>query len=121
MSGCSATEVYAVGGQDVLRSDGLGFVKVEVALTNLVNGVACGPSGSALIVGAGGLKQRLVDGAWINDFTEMPYDDLHGAWSDGQGAFWAVGGDFYSGPQPGRRSGVVARYGPGQVADSITP
>jgi hypothetical protein len=122
VSGCSATEVYAVGGPDVLRSDGQAFAEVDVALTNLVNGVACGPSGSVLLVGAGGLKQRLVDGAWIDDFTLMPYDDLHAAWSDGQGAFWAAGGDFFSSPVAGkRRNGVVARYGPGLVATTITP
>jgi hypothetical protein len=40
-----------------------------------------------------------------------------GAWSDGQGAFWAVGGDFYGTPAPGkRRRGVVARFGSGMVS-----
>jgi hypothetical protein len=121
VAGCSAAEVYAVGGSAVLRSEGQGFMKVDVTLSNLVNGVACGPSGSVAIVGDGGLKQRLVDGAWINEFAIMPYDDLHAAWADGAGAFWAVGGDFVSGPAGGvKRRGVVARYGEGAVASSIS-
>jgi len=112
VSGCAPTEVYAVGGSTVLRSDGATFVPVDVALTNLVNGVACGPSGSALLVGDGGQKQRLEGGAWIDEFILEPYDDLHAAWSDGAGSFWAVGGDFYGGKMPGvRRKGVVARFG----------
>jgi len=120
VSGCGATEVYAVGGSVVLRSDGEGFSKVNVALTNLVNGVACGPAGSALLVGDGGQKQRLVEGAWIDEFVIEPYDDLHAAWSDGAGVFWAVGGDFYGPKAAGvRRKGVVARYGPGTVPGEV--
>ena len=121
VTGCSAAEVYAVGGSAVLRSEGQGFVKVDVALTNLVNGVACGPSGSVAIVGGGGLKQRLVDGVWVDEFMIMPYDDLHATWTDGAGAFWAVGGDFFSTPTAGeKRRGIVARFGEGTVASAIT-
>ncbi|UQA59039.1 hypothetical protein [Polyangium aurulentum] len=121
VSGCGAGEVYAVGGSTVLRSNGGAFAKVDdVTLTNLVNGVACGPSGSALIVGDGGQKQRLVDGAWIDEFALDPSDDLHGAWSDGQGAFWAAGGDFYGAPVAGKkRRGVVARFGSGTVSGVV--
>ncbi|AUX48152.1 hypothetical protein SOCE26_096820 [Sorangium cellulosum] len=120
-AGCGRDEVYAVGGRDVLRSDGSAWRRVEVELTNDVNGVACGRPGEVAIVGYGGLKQRLVDGAWIDEFTEEPYADLHAVWSDREGAFWAVGGDFLSGPAPGRaRKGVVARYGRGQIADSVS-
>lgn len=122
VSGCGADEVYAVGGFNVLRSDGQSFSKVEVMLTNTVNGVACGSSGSVALVGFGGLKERLVDGTWINEFTVEPFDDLHAAWAEGAGAFWAVGGDFSTGPVAGkRRKGVVARYGAGTVAGSISP
>lgn len=120
VSGCGAGEVYAVGGSAVLRSNGQTFAEVDVALTNLVNGVACGPSGSALLVGDGGQKQRLVGGAWIDEFILEPYDDLHGAWSDGQGAFWAAGGDFYGAPVAGKkRRGVVARFGAGMVSGVV--
>jgi hypothetical protein len=73
------------------------------------------------IVGFGGLKQRLVDGKWIDEFDVEPYTGLHATWADGQGTFWAVGGDFVSGPSAGKpREGVVARYGTGTVADTLT-
>ncbi|WP_437296085.1 WD40/YVTN/BNR-like repeat-containing protein [Sorangium sp. So ce426] len=120
-AGCSREEVYAVGGRDVLRSDGASWRRLEIELTNDVNGVACGRPGEVAIVGYGGLKQRLVDGAWIDEFTEEPYADLHAVWADKEGAFWAVGGDFLSQPTPGRaRKGVVARYGTGQIADTVS-
>ncbi|MDC0742426.1 hypothetical protein [Polyangium mundeleinium] len=120
VSGCGANEVYTVGGAVVLRLDGDGFSEVNISLTNLVSGVACGPSGSALLVGDGGQKQRLVDGAWIDEFVIEPYDDLHAAWSDGEGSFWAVGGDFYAPKAAGvRRKGVVARYGPGTLPGEV--
>lgn len=116
VGGCGAREVYAVGGRDVLRYDGNAWTPLPVTLTNDVNGVACGPSGSAVIVGFGGLKQRLVDGAWHDDFGIPPNIDLHGSWADGAGTFWAVGGDFISNPSPNlRRNGTVARYGVGAV------
>lgn len=110
--GCAGDDVYAVGGQSVLHRDAAGWSTVPVELTNVVNGVSCGPAGSAVIVGSGGLKQRLVDGAWINEFDKEPYDNLHAAWADGQGAFWAAGGDFFTPPKSEKRAGVVARYGP---------
>ena len=116
--GCSATDVYAVGGQDVLHSDGGGtWTEVPVMLGNSVNGVTCDPSGEVLLVGFGGLKQRRVDGLWINEFTKEPYSDLHGSWAEGGGAFWALGGDFASTATPGKaRRAVIARYGAGSVA-----
>jgi hypothetical protein len=117
--GCSANEVYAVGGRDVLKFDGSAWSAMNVTLTNDVNGVSCGPSGSVVIVGFGGLKQRLVSGAWQDDFGIAPNVDLHGAWSDGS-AYWAVGGDFISNPTPGvRRNGTIARYGAGTVSGAM--
>jgi hypothetical protein len=117
--GCSAGEVYAVGGYSVLRSSGGGsWDAVEVELTNQVNGVSC--SGADLVLaGNGGLKQRRLEAGWTQEFTEAPYDDLHAAWASGGGVFWTVGGDFVSGPSPGTRRGVVARYGPGTVTDHL--
>src|SRR6185437_9987676 len=116
--GCSATDVYAVGGDDVLHSDGGGtWTKVSITLGNSVNGVSCNPGGDVLVVGFGGLKQRLVKGTWENDFTTKPYEDLHGCWADGQGAFWAAGGDFLSPATPKKpRRAVIARYGAGTVS-----
>jgi hypothetical protein len=112
VSGCSDTEVYAVGGQDVLVSDGKTWTRSNAMLENGVNGVACAAPGKAVIVGNGGLKQRLAGGAWVSDFASDPHNDLHGAWADPSGAYWAAGGDFNSKPAAGlSRVGVVGYYG----------
>lgn len=114
--GCSATDVYAVGSQSVIHSDGKAWTPVDVALTNSVNGVTCGSPGEVLLVGFGGLKQRLVGGSWVDEFSEDPVGDLHGSWADGQGSFWVAGGDFISKSTPGKaRSAIIARYGKGHV------
>jgi len=120
--GCGATDVYAVGGQDVLHSSGDGtWTQVAVTLGNSVNGVTCGAGGEVLLVGYGGLKQRLVNGKWINEFALEPYSDLHGSWADGDGAFWTAGGDFASPAVAGKaRDAVIARYGAGTVT-TLTP
>jgi hypothetical protein len=122
VAGCGADEVYAVGGGDVLRSDGKAWTKLDIALGGNVNGVACGAPGEVVIVGFGGLKQRLVGGAWVDDLELAPFSDLHAAWADGAGSFWAGGGNFVTMSMPGApREGVVARYGKGRVASDITP
>lgn len=114
--GCSATDVYAVGGSDVIHSDGTTWSKAEVSLSNVVNGVTCGKPGEVLLVGFGGLKQRLVDGAWVDEFDKDPTGDLHGSWNDGHGSFWTAGGDFVSKPVPGKaRRATLARWGQGKV------
>jgi hypothetical protein len=120
--GCSATDVYAVGGADVLHSDGTGWTAVDTGNgVSGVNGIACGAPGEVLIVGGGGLKQRLVGERWVDEFTVEPYGDLHAAWNDGEGSFWAAGGDFISKAEAGRqRKAIVARYGRGSVR-SLTP
>ena len=80
------------------------------------------PGGEVLVVGFGGLKQRLVGGVWIDDSADAPLDDLHGAWADPSGAFWVVGGDFVAPPAPGKaRAGVLGRYGTGTVATLLSP
>lgn len=111
-----AREVYAVGGFDVLRKKGEGaspFERVEVSLSAAVNGVACTTPGEAVIAGFGGSKQRLSEGAWVDEFDVPPTRDLHAAWADGTGVYWVVGGDFVSKPSPGRRRiGTIGRYGP---------
>jgi hypothetical protein len=121
VNGCSASDVYAVGNEDVLRSDGTTWTRVDVSLTNSVNGVACAGPGNVVIVGSGGLKRRLVDGSWRDDDADVPHSDLHGAWADPTGAYWAAGGDFATCPVPAAsRGGVLAYYGTATPA-GMTP
>ena len=106
-------------GREVLRSDGSSWSRVDIELFNDVNGVACNRPGEVAIVGFGGLKQRLVDGTWIDEFDIEPYSTaLHATWGDGE-AFWAVGGDWLGAPKPAPREGVVARFGSGEVPDTL--
>ncbi len=114
VNGCSASEVYAVGGQDVLAWDGTSWQRSSVSdtLLNTVNGVSCGSPGAVVVVGSAGVKDRLVDGRWQDDFALEPHTDLHGAWADPSGGYWAAGGDFTSAPQAGvSRNGTLAYYG----------
>ncbi len=122
VAGCSETEVYAVGGNDVLVSDGTSWTRATVSLESGVNGVACTAPGKVVIVGFGGLKQRLAGGTWTSDFASDPHVDLHGAWADPAGGYWAAGGDFVSDPVAGKpRIGVVAYYGSAPPASTLTP
>jgi hypothetical protein len=105
VNGCGPNEIYAVGGRDVLRSDGTSWSRLDVSssLENDVNGV---------FVGSGGVKERLSAGTWSDDFQDAPHVDLHGAWADPAGGYWAAGGDFASGPvDGGSRAGVLAYFG----------
>jgi hypothetical protein len=114
VNGCSANEIYAVGGRDVLRSDGTTWTRLPVstALENDVNGVSCGAPGRVVIVGSAGLKERLSNGQWQDDFAQAPHIDLHGAWADPAGGYWAAGGDFVTGPVAGAsRAGTLAYFG----------
>jgi len=127
VSGCSATEIFAVGGRDLLTSNGAAWTRSSAQLLNEVNGVACAPPGAparewgrAVIVGGGSLKLRLVGSEWKDDFGSEPFSDLHGAWVDPTGAFWGVGGAFVASPKLGAsREGVVARFGPGTVPSTM--
>jgi hypothetical protein len=111
--GCSPNEVYAVGGNDVLRSDGNTWSKLTVDLSSQVNGVSCVVPGVVSLVGNGGLKQRLVDDKWIDEFDVEPFADLHAVWGDPESkSFWAVGGEWVSAPVALKpRRGVIARFG----------
>ena len=70
-----------------LRSDGKTWQPAGLTLRNDASGVACAGPGAVLIDGFGGLKQRLVNGAWVDDSSAPPFTDLHGAWADPSGAF----------------------------------
>ncbi|MDP9002672.1 MAG: hypothetical protein M3O46_21490 [Myxococcota bacterium] len=123
VAGCSRVEVYAVGGRDVLRSDGKTWTRVDLALTNDVSGVACASPGSVVIVGSGGLKQRLAGGQWHDDMGAEPYNtELHGAWADPTGSYWAAGGDYITSPQSGAaRAGVIGFYGSAVPSGAFQP
>jgi hypothetical protein len=122
VAGCSDTEVYAVGGSDVLVSDGTTWTRASVSLESGVNGVACTSPGHVAIVGSAGVKQRLAGGAWVSDFASEPHNDLHGVWADPQGGYWAAGGNFIGDPVPGAsRVGTLAYYGASPPASTLTP
>ena len=122
--GCDAERVYAVGGLYVVRTSGNGtWEKEPLTLGNGVNGVSCAAPEHLVIAGGLGLKQRYVDGAWIDEFTEPPYEDLHGTWAASDGSLWVVGGDWVSAdPVPFEaREGIVARFGAGTISNEIRP
>jgi hypothetical protein len=124
VAGCSKDQVFAVGGRELLSSNGKAeWTRSDMLLVNDINGVACANVAgkpSAVIVGGGSLKLRLVDGKWVDDFGSKPLIDLHGAWVDETGALWGVGGQFAAGAKAGTiRNGTVARYGPGLVSGAI--
>lgn len=122
VAGCSATEVYAVGGLDVLVSDGKTWSRAGVTVENAgVNGVSCASSGKVVLVGFGGYRQRLVAGTWVDDTAASPLvNDLHGAWADPQGGYWAAGGHFVDMPAAGvSRDGILAYYGAATIASTM--
>jgi hypothetical protein len=107
-----------------LKSDGTTWTKVDVSLINGGNGVACAPASSSgahlAVVGFGGLKQRLVGAAWVDDFTSVPHGDLHAVWADELGEFWAVGGDFVAKATPGAaRNGTIAHFGKSTISSTL--
>jgi hypothetical protein len=124
--GCSASEIFVVGGRDLLtKTDGT-WARAAIdplLVVNDLNGVSCAPAsapprdwGRVVVVGGGSLKLRLAGGTWQSDFGSKPFADLHGSWVDPTGAMWGVGGNFNATPKAGAsRSGVVARY----AADSV--
>ncbi|MFP6684947.1 MAG: hypothetical protein VB934_09545 [Polyangiaceae bacterium] len=122
--GCDATRVYAVGGLHLLSTAGDGtWTKESVELGNGVNGVSCAAPDHLVLAGGLGLKQRLVDGVWLDEFDKPPFKDLHGSWAAADGTFWVVGGGWVDGAakpfEP--REGVVARFGPGVISNQIRP
>ncbi len=124
VAGCGPNEIYAVGGRDLLVSDGTAWKRAEIdpmLLLNDVNGVSC-HAGRAVVVGGGSLKLRREGGAWVSDFGSEPYTDLHGAWADPSGAFWGAGGQFAATPKAGaKRGGVVARFAADAIPGTLAP
>lgn len=122
VTGCSANEIYAVGGRDVLMSNGTTWSRApidQLKLVNDVNGVAC-DKGRVVIAGGGSLKLRFVDGAWVSDFGSEPFTDLHSTWIDPSGAAWAVGGQFTAASRPNaKRQGVIGRYAADFVPSNV--
>jgi hypothetical protein len=123
VTGSSAREVYAVGGRDILlRGDAGTWAKLPLTLANDVGGVGCAAPGGVVIVGSGGLKERLVAGRWIDDTLAQPRSELHGAWADPSGGFWAAGGDYVTSPRDGgTRYGVLAYYGTQVPTSDLVP
>lgn len=122
--GCGPDEVFAVGGRELLTSNGKGdWKRSDILLVNDLNGVACASANgnkSAVIVGGGSLKLRLAGTTWENDFGSQPLVDLHGAWVDETGAMWGAGGQFAAAAKSGvTRNGTVARHGSGVVSGAI--
>lgn len=120
VGGCSADQVFAVGGRELLVSNGKGeWTRSDVLLVNDVNGVACA-NGKAVVVGGGSLKLRLEGGGWVSDFGKVPFEDLHGAWVDETGALWGAGGKFAAAARPSAtRNGTVARYGSEAIPGTV--
>jgi hypothetical protein len=113
--GCSAGEVYAVGGRSVYRRGAGGWAEVPgLDLFAATAGVSCGEDG-VLVVGSGGLKLRLdrATGEWIDETRQAPYDtDFHGAWVSPAGSSWAAGGNYIApASQIDRRTGILAVRG----------
>ncbi|HUQ05788.1 MAG TPA: hypothetical protein VM261_24975 [Kofleriaceae bacterium] len=111
--GCHASEVYAVAGQSLYLWDGQRWSRqAEPVLGSAANGVSCGEAG-VLVVGNAGLKLRRIraTGQWLDERAAAPTGvDLHGAWIDGAGRTWVVGGNFNA-PMPTSRRGVVGERG----------
>jgi hypothetical protein len=114
--GCSASEVYTVGGRNVYRFDGSTWQRTDAPIEAVAAGVACGPE-AVIVVGSGGLKLRFdkAIGAWSDDTLAEPYNaDFHGAYAGADGSLWAAGGNYIApASQIDQRIGVVAYYGCG--------
>jgi hypothetical protein len=112
LSGCSSSEVYAVGGQQVFMFDGQRWRTGDVEVPSMAIGVACGV-GSLLVVGTDGLKLRYDKETmeWHDDQVMEPFDEaLHAGWIAPDGSYWAVGGNFLI-RSASKRTGVVAYRG----------
>jgi len=113
--GCSATELYAAGGNTLLKSNGMAWEKLTEPALRVANGLSCG-AGRLTVVGFSGLKVRREGAATLDDTRTQPFDNLHAAWTAPNGDIWVVGGDWVSSSTAGSvREGVIGRYGKGRV------
>jgi photosystem II stability/assembly factor-like uncharacterized protein len=112
VAGRAPNDVYAVGGFGrgaAIHYDGTGWYPVEdprLVEVGSLAGVAVQWDGSVLIVGAAGLKLRGMPGALLDESSEPPLTDLHGA-ALAEGTAFAVGGNYLS-PAGAVRQGMVA-------------
>jgi hypothetical protein len=110
--GCSANEVYTVGGTSVYTFDGRAWTTATQAPSG-ANGVSCGKN-AVLVVGNAGTKIRFdrARSTWVDDrFAEPWRTDFHGAWVSPEGELWAGGGNFQLPASAGSRNGIVGYYG----------
>jgi len=109
--GCSASEVYIVGGQTLYAYDGTSWSSPELPVAAGFNGVSCGGDW-VLVVGNGGTKLRYsrTTEEWFDEQFDEPFDtDFHGALSI-RGELWAVGGNFQFPAGVGQREGAVGLW-----------
>jgi hypothetical protein len=123
LTGCSPSELYAVGGKSVYGYDGDAWRLLDDASVGTIAiGAACGPQ-SLFVVGSGGMKLRYEKKSdeWIDEQEYEPWDtDFHGAWIAPDGSLWAGGGNFLTpAGLASRRVGVVGYRGCGDVPATI--
>ena len=111
-----AEQTVAVGGAGsatMLHLTDGAWVDRSPELQPGVNGV-CSGGGRLRAVGATDSLHTWTDGAWTSPApSELPTDlflDYHGCWFDGEGTFWAVGGNLFQLDQ-----GFLVREGTGAV------
>jgi hypothetical protein len=101
VSGRSATDVYAVGGEGVavmLHWDGSAWSEVELprGAPQAIQGVWTAPGQPVYLGGWYGFTAALTPGGtWTVEDTGSPFA-YHAVLGDGGGSVWAVGGDIYA-------------------------
>jgi hypothetical protein len=97
--GRSATDVWAVGGLGapaLVHWNGTAWAEVELpeSAPLVIQGVWTAPGQPVLVSGHEGWAAcRNDDGTWA-EIEPVTRDALHAIWGDGQGAFWASGGNI---------------------------
>ena len=80
-------------------------------------GVALGAAGTGLAVGSLGTVFLREGGAWVPEDHGLPVQqNLHGAWIDDTGGFWAVGGQTLA---PPLNDGILLHYGSPISGDGV--
>jgi hypothetical protein len=101
VTGRSATDVYAVGGEGVpvlLHWDGTAWSEIELppAAPPAIQGVWTAPGQPVYLGGWYGFTAALTaGGTWTVEDTGSPLA-YHAVFGDGGGSVWAVGGDIYA-------------------------